>query len=114
MDADERDIFHYLKVSGNQFIAAKEICRRAGSKKRYGEEPDWAKIVLLRMAERGILEADISGRYRIKGGHKKKAGHKWVSPDISKILNEGGVNVDEAGGEGEGGELHSDEHYDQL
>lgn len=116
MDADEREIFHYLKASGSQFVAAKEICRRAGSRKRYGDDPDWAKIVLLRMEERGILESDVSGRYRIKAARKKKGEHQWVSPEISKILSEGGVKADEAGGEGggEAGELHSDEHYDQL
>jgi hypothetical protein len=108
MDADERDIFDFLKVMGTVFVNAKEICRRAGSKKRYHEDPEWAKPTLLRMAERGIVESDLNGRYRIKPV-KKHDQERWVSPEISKILKEKGID---AGG-GEDG-IASDEHYDQL
>ena len=44
MDSDEREIFHYLKTWGKDFVGAKEVSRRAGSKKRFYENPDWAKI----------------------------------------------------------------------
>ncbi len=109
MDADERDIFHYLKTWGSNFVNAKEICRRAGSKKRYHQDQDWAKPVLIRMAERGIIEADSTGRYRLKPESKHGGVKRWVSPDINKILNEGGVEV-----EGVEGALETDEHYEQL
>ena len=96
MDADERDIIHYLSTWGEQFVSAKEICRRAGSKKRANQDPDWALPVLLRMAGRHILETDASGRYRIKPskrGHGKEAGsetshmsdaHGTVVEDLDK------------------------------
>ncbi|HEY5042273.1 MAG TPA: hypothetical protein VIK53_09740 [Verrucomicrobiae bacterium] len=109
MDADERDIFDYLKTWGSDFISAKEICRRAGTKKRYHEDNDWAKVVLVRMVDRGILESDSLGRYRIKPVPKKSKQHRWVAPDINKILKEGGVQV-----EGTHDDIASDEHYDQL
>jgi hypothetical protein len=109
MDADERDIFHYLKTWGSNYVSAKEICRRASSKKRYNEEPDWAKVVLIRMFERGIVEGDSLGRYRIKPESKHGGVKRWVSPDINKILNEGGLEI-----EGAESPIHSDEHYDQL
>jgi hypothetical protein len=111
MDADEKDIFQYLKNYGGQFVNAKEICRRAATKRRFAEEPDWAKVVLVRMTERRILEADTSGRYRIKAVHKKGP-HKWMSPEIAKILEAGGVEGKE-GVEVEG-EIAPDEHYEQL
>jgi hypothetical protein len=108
MDSDERNIFQYLKTWGAEFVNSKEISRRAGSKQKYHEDPDWAKIVLMRMQDRGIVECDINGRYRVKPVKKDK--HKrWVSPEISKILGEQGVESGE-GGEG----LGSDEHYDGL
>ena len=73
MDADERDIFHFLKTWGSAYVNAVEIARRAGNQKRFYDDPDWAKPVLLRMADRGILEGDASGRYRIKSvGRKDK------------------------------------------
>jgi len=109
MSSDEREIFHYLQTWGVEFISAKEISRRASTKKRYHEDPDWAKPLLLAMVERGVLERDAMGRFRIKPERKKNAKHRWVSPDIEKILKEKGIGVD-----GEEIAPASDEHYDQL
>ena len=111
MDADEREIYHYLKSWGKEFISGREICRRAGGKKRFREDPQWATPVLTRMVERNILEADSSGHYRIKPIQKKdNTGKRFVSPQIAKILRESGkdfsnvVVVDEP----------DDEYYDNL
>lgn len=108
MDSDERDIFYYLKTWGKEFIGAKEICRRAISKKRYREEPGWAKPILLSMVERGILETDGLGRYRIKP-KARKGGGRWVSPDIEKMLRDKGIEV-----ESKSLEIDDDEHYERL
>lgn len=98
MDAEEREIYYYLKGWKDQFISSREICRRAGGKRRYQREPEWAKSVLTRMVERGILEVDGGGHYRIKPfdeslGAKKR--RKWVSPHIAKILKESGKDFTE-------------------
>ncbi|HXR47164.1 MAG TPA: hypothetical protein VN784_06950 [Candidatus Limnocylindrales bacterium] len=112
MDADEREIYQFLKSWGGEYIAAREICRRASGKKRFHEEPDWAKPVLLRMEERGILESNATGHFRIKPVRKSKDKDKrWVSPDIAKILKESGVEIESTGDESAVG---SDEYYDQL
>jgi hypothetical protein len=112
MDTDEREIFQFLKTWGSDFTNAMEICRRAGSKKRFHEDPSWAKPILWRMSERGILEVDTQGRYRVKPVPRKKHGTKWVAPDIAKILAESGV---ESGAVAEGeGEIAEDEYYDEL
>jgi hypothetical protein len=112
MDADERDIFQFLKSWGNQFIAAREICRRAGGRRRFNEEPEWAKPVLLRMEERGILESNATGHFRVKPVKKvREKDERWVSPEIAKILKESGVEVESTGGESG---LGPDEYYDQL
>ena len=109
MNSDEREIFHYLQTWGVEFISAKEVSRRAGSKKRYHEDPDWAKPLLMALAERGVLESDAMGRYRIKPERKKGHKQRWVSPDIEKILNDNGVEID-----GAGENPTADDHYDQL
>ena len=112
MDADERDIYQFLKSYGSEYIAAREICRRAGGRKRYNDEPEWAKPVLLRMEERGILESNSTGHYRVKPVKKNKGKDKrWVSPDIAKILKESGVEVENAAEESS---IASDEYYEQL
>jgi hypothetical protein len=108
MDGDEREIFHFLKTWGSEFVGAVEIARRAGIKKRFYDEPDWAKPVLMRMADRGILESDSSGRYRIKPISRKDKQKRWVAPDIAKILQESGVEVEDSH------DIASDEFYNEL
>jgi hypothetical protein len=108
MDGDEREIYHFLKSWGSDFVGAKEIARRAGGKKKFYDDPEWAKPLLMRMQERGILENDALGRYRIKPVAKKRQSNRWVSPEIAKILKESGVPVEE------GDDLGADEYYEQL
>jgi hypothetical protein len=88
MNTDEQEILNYLSTYGAEFVGAAEICRRATTKKRYYNEPDWAKPILMSMKDRGILEADNQGRYRVKQEKKNRAGKLWVAPDIEKILRE--------------------------
>ena len=108
MDGDEREIFHFLKTWGAEYLNAVEIARRAGNKKRFYADENWAKPVLMRMADRGILESDASGRYRIKPVSRKDKQKRWVAPDIAKILQESGVEVED------GNDVASDEYYDEL
>ena len=108
MTADERDIFQFLKTWGVKFVGAAEIARRAGSKQRFYKEPDWAKPVLLQMADRGILESDAHGRYRIKPVNRKDKLKRWVAPDIAKILQESGLETEA------GEDVAPDEYYEEL
>jgi hypothetical protein len=108
MDADERDIYQFLKTWGNEYVGAMEIARRATSKKRFYDDPDWAKVVLMRMGDRGILESDSQGRYRIKPVSRKDKNKRWVAPDIAKILHESGVEIEAGDG------IAPDEYYEQL
>lgn len=96
MDSDEREIFYYLKGCKGQFVSSHEVCRRAGGKKRYQREPEWAKPVLVRMAERTILENDPAGYYRIKPAPVKKGQEqRWASPEIANILRSSGKDFSE-------------------
>jgi hypothetical protein len=109
MDADERELFDFLSTFGEEWVNAKEVCRRAGGKKRFAEDNNWARPILQRMKHSQILEGDLMGRYRIK---PKKEAHKgkWVSPDIEKILREGGTKED---AERADTASASDEHHEQ-
>jgi hypothetical protein len=97
MDADEREIIQYLQTWGTVFVNAKEIARRASTKKRFAQEPDWPRPVLLRLVEQRVLESDPSGRYRLRADETHDKSHRWVAPDINKILQEGGMEVEGAG-----------------
>ncbi len=111
MDVDEREIFLFLKTYGADFVSAREICRRAGGKKRYHEDHEWAKPILARMVERSIIESNSEGQYRVRPTAKKKGG-RWISPDIEKILKENGVEPENQGS-GQS-EIAGDEYYEQL
>ena len=60
MDADEREIYEYLQGYGEEWVNAKEVCRRAGGKRKFNEDNNWAWPVLQRMKDRQIIEGDSS------------------------------------------------------
>jgi hypothetical protein len=90
MDADEREICLYLKGFPGQFVSYAEISRRAGGKRRFRQEPEWASNVLNRLVEKGLIESDSTGHYRLKGRPKREKTARWVSPEIRKILERSG------------------------
>jgi hypothetical protein len=110
MDAEERDIFFYLREQREQFVSAIAIGRHAGGKHKFREAPSWAKPALSRMVERGILEMDEASCYRLKPIPEPTTGKQWVSPQIANILKRSGKNfkglVDSAGGD--------EAYYDKL
>ncbi len=107
MDADERAIYEYLKTWGKEFVGAREICRRAVGKRRYHEEPEWAIPRLVMMTERGILERDPTGRFRVKPKPKTtRDGGRWVSPQIAEILKSKAVDLKRKGVEVEIASTH--------
>lgn len=91
MDADEREIYYFLKQYRNEFVTAKEICRRAGGKRRFREDESWALQPLQRMLERKILEEDNNNAYRLRPPRDTKDKlQRWVSPHITRVLRESG------------------------
>jgi hypothetical protein len=94
MDADEREICLYLKGFPGQFVSYAEISRRAGGKRRYRQEPEWATPILAKLVEKGIIESDSTGHYKLKIRSKKERQVRWVSPQIKKILERSGKNFE--------------------
>ncbi len=93
MDAEEREIFYYLRSEPEKFVPVHAICRHAGGKHKFRETPDWAKPVLLRMTERGILDVDATGAYRLRPIPRPEASaQRWVSPQIAAVLRKSGKN----------------------
>jgi len=93
MDAEEKEICDFLKSWIDQFVSQREICRRAGGKWRFRENPNWALPVLSRMTEKGILESDAAGHFRLAPEKKDDKKKRWLSPHLKKLL-EGPVGAD--------------------
>ena len=87
MNADEREIYYYLKARRREFVPIREISRRMGSRRKFHAFPDWARAVLISMAERGILESDDEKGFRLKPKPRQETeGKRWASPEIAKLL----------------------------
>lgn len=91
MDAEEKDIFYYLRADKATFVPAAAIARQAGGRKRFHTDPDWYRAPLHRMVERGILETNSTGGFRLKP-RPQLAGNTqmWMSPQIAAILKKNG------------------------
>ena len=89
LSAEEKLILEYLKPLGKAFASAKEVCRRAAGKSQFNTDPVWAKKHLKRLENRGLLETNPLGHYRIR--RENEDGSKVpLDPRISKILSQSG------------------------
>lgn len=103
MEADEREIFDFLSCYGEEWISAKEICRKAGGKRRFNEDPNWASPVLKHLKDRRVIEGDEMGRYRIPPAKEEEHG---ISEEAEKLLRESGVQLDAERANAASGEHH--------
>jgi hypothetical protein len=90
MTSEEIEIYQYLKSRSGEFINSNEISRHV-AKRRCRANPQWALPLLAHMLERGIVESDANGAYRISSlllakieADRKK--QKWVAPHIRLIF----------------------------
>ena len=97
MDSDERQILDYLKSWVRHFVSAREIARRAGGKRRFRDEPQWAYPVISRLLEKKAIETDGLGHYRIvSNAAEAKKRKRWISPHLRRILERSGRDFGEA------------------
>jgi hypothetical protein len=106
MDADEKEVYNFMKTCAGQFVSAREISRRAAGKWRFRDDPNWAAPILLILVEKGILESDAAGYYRLRPREEKKP-KKWVSPHIKAILEKSGKDFSEVLGAEEQDDFYS-------
>lgn len=65
MNPDDRLIVAYLKSWPRLFVSAREIARRAGGKRRFRDEPQWAFPILARLVEQEMIETDALRHCRL-------------------------------------------------
>jgi hypothetical protein len=66
MGHDDDIVLNYLAKYPGVYVSPMEVCKRADSRRRFNESPDWAKPVLVRLTQSSVLEVNASGHYRIK------------------------------------------------
>jgi hypothetical protein len=96
MEDEKREILAFLKTWSGQFVSAKEICRRAGGKRRYRDNPRWALPILPPLVEEGLIEKDSTGHYRLKPEKREKSRRpRWIAPQLARILKASGKSLGE-------------------
>jgi hypothetical protein len=68
MNADETEIFEFLKQYPHVFVSVVEISKNVGDRRRFMNDRAWTRPLLRRMEMEGVLEANPSGEYRITRG----------------------------------------------
>lgn len=63
--AEERQILDFLEKSPKAAFSAAEICRKAGHRRQFEENPRWAIPALLHLRDLGLVEDDGSGHYQV-------------------------------------------------
>jgi hypothetical protein len=68
MNADELEIYEFLKAFPDRYVSVVDVCRRAGNRNRYAQDKGWANPILRRMEMDGMVESNELGEYRAKIG----------------------------------------------
>jgi|PlaIllAssembly_1097288.scaffolds.fasta_scaffold1849699_2 DNA-binding IclR family transcriptional regulator len=68
MTYDEMAVLNFLRGTPTEFLARREIARKALKRTVFEDNPHWADAPLAALVEQGLVEQDDSGHYRIKQG----------------------------------------------
>jgi hypothetical protein len=90
MNAEETEIYEFLKERDNNFVSVTEISKFLGRGRRFQQDRNWARPVLRRMEVDGILESNPYGEYRIKGGAEAET---TEITDFKEALHKPGVSL---------------------
>jgi hypothetical protein len=66
MNAEEVEVYEFLKQYPRLFISVTEVSKKAGSRRLFLADRNWARPILRRMELDGLLESNPSGEYRLK------------------------------------------------
>jgi hypothetical protein len=66
MTYEEMAIMNFLKGSPEDYVARREIARKALKRTIFEENPHWADASLAALVDQGEVEQNESGHYKIK------------------------------------------------
>ena len=66
MNAEEKEIYEFLKTRLGLFISCSEISKYVGRGRQFELDRNWARPLLRRMEMDGVLEANPFGEYRVR------------------------------------------------
>ncbi|MCI0747114.1 MAG: hypothetical protein L0Y58_17045 [Verrucomicrobia subdivision 3 bacterium] len=66
MNADEAEIYEFLRGFPGVFVSVTEISKKLGNRRRIEVDRNWARPILRRMEMDGALESNPFGEYRLR------------------------------------------------
>jgi hypothetical protein len=88
MDYDERSVRIFLKGYPGQYVSPRVISRRLGGRRRYHDDPLWVLPILTRLVEKGLVETDPLGHFRLKKADATDPRKRtYISPQVKRILD---------------------------
>jgi hypothetical protein len=66
MNADETEVYEFLRGYPGVFVSVTEISRRMGARRKFDQDRTWARPILRRMELDGLLDSNEVGEYRLK------------------------------------------------
>jgi hypothetical protein len=70
LSCDELEILDYLRLWPEKFVPLGEICRRAGGRRKFREDPNWARSLMSRLVDSGLVKVNERGHYLIARDEK--------------------------------------------
>jgi|SRR5467141_2670208 hypothetical protein len=70
MNHDDKMVLDYLGKYPTSFVSVMEVCKRAADRRRFAQQPDWARPILARLTQASMLECNASGQYKLKSKHE--------------------------------------------
>src|SRR5687767_11652456 len=67
MNAEENEIYEFLKARENMFVSVTDISKYVGRGSQFQKDRNWARPVLRRMEIDGLVESNPYGEYRVRG-----------------------------------------------
>jgi len=63
MNSEEKQILDFLQPCPNVFFSHREIGKKAGTRRQFGLDPDWARPHLKHLAAKGHLKTNPLGQF---------------------------------------------------
>jgi hypothetical protein len=85
MNAEETEIYEFLKTREANYVSVTDISKCLGRGRRFQQDRNWARPILRRMEVDGIVEANLYGEYRLKDAETKPTDFKEAlrTPGVS-------------------------------
>ena len=90
MNTEETQIYEFLKKRGGNYVSVIDISKFLDPGRRFHRDRNFARPILRRMEVDGIVECNLYGEYRVKGGETES---ETELSDFKEALRKPGASL---------------------